>query len=101
MPPVHPGEILREEFLEHMNITPYRLAQDIGVAPIRISEIIRGMRSITADTSLRLAQYFGVSAQFWLNLQTRYDLERQRKRFGERIQQEVQEYEKTSFHATV
>jgi addiction module HigA family antidote len=73
--PIHPGEILREEFLEPMGISQYRLAKDISVPPRRINEIVHGKRSITADTALRLGRFFGMSAQFWLNLQTRYDLE--------------------------
>ena len=71
---IHPGEILRLEFLEPLEITPYRLSKDIGVAQTRISEILAEKRSITADTALRLSRYFGNSAQFWLNLQTQYDL---------------------------
>jgi addiction module HigA family antidote len=71
---IHPGEILQLEFLEPLNITPYRLSKDIGVTQTRISEIISGKRSITADTALRLSRYFGNSPQFWLNLQTQYDL---------------------------
>ena len=74
LPIVHPGEILRLEFLELLDLTPYRLSKDIGVAQTRISEILSGKRSITADTALRLSRYFGNSAQFWLNLQTQYDL---------------------------
>jgi antitoxin HigA-1 len=74
LPPIHPGEILRLEFLEPLNITPYRLSKDIGVAQTRISEILAEKRSITADTALRLSKYFGNSAQFWMNLQTQYDL---------------------------
>lgn len=74
LPNIHPGEILRLEFLEPLNITPYRLSKDIGVAQTQISEILSGKRSITADTALRLSRYFGNSAQFWLNLQTQYDL---------------------------
>ena len=74
LPNIHPGEILQLEFLEPMNITPYRLSKDIGVAQTRISEILAAKRSITADTALRLSRYFGNSAQFWLNLQTQYDL---------------------------
>jgi len=73
--PIHPGEILREEFLEPMGISQYRLAKNISVPPRRINEIVHGKRSITADTALRLGRFFGMSAQFWLNLQTRYDLE--------------------------
>jgi antitoxin HigA-1 len=74
LPNIHPGEILQVEFLEPLNITAYRLSKDIGVAQTRISEILSGKRSITADTALRLSRYFGNSAQFWLNLQTQYDL---------------------------
>ncbi|QUY44621.1 HigA family addiction module antitoxin [Acaryochloris marina] len=74
LPIIHPGEILKLEFLEPLDLTPYRLSKDIGVAQTRISEILSGKRSITADTALRLSQYFGNSAQFWLNLQTQYDL---------------------------
>jgi antitoxin HigA-1 len=74
LPNIHPGEILRLEFLEPLDITSYRLSKDIGVAQTRISEILSEKRSITADTALRLSKYFGNSAQFWLNLQTQYDL---------------------------
>jgi len=71
---IHPGEILRLEFLEPLEITPYRLSKDIGVAQTRIGEILSEKRSITADTALRLSKYFGNSAQFWMNLQSQYDL---------------------------
>ncbi len=74
LPNIHPGEILNLEFLEPLDITAYRLSKDIGVAQTRISEILAGKRSITADTALRLSRYFGNSPQFWLNLQTQYDL---------------------------
>jgi antitoxin HigA-1 len=74
LPIIHPGEILRLEFLDPLDITPYRLSKDIGVAQTRIGEILAEKRSITADTALRLAKYFGNSPQFWLNLQTQYDL---------------------------
>lgn len=74
LPNIHPGEILQLEFLEPLNITPYRLSKDIGVTQTRISEILSGKRSITADTALRLSRYFGNSPQFWLNLQTQHDL---------------------------
>jgi antitoxin HigA-1 len=74
LPNIHPGEILRLEFLEPLAITPYRLSKDIGVAQTRISEILSEKRSITADTAIRLSRYFGNSPQFWLNLQTLYDL---------------------------
>jgi antitoxin HigA-1 len=76
LPNIHPGEILRIEFLESLGITPYRLSKDINVAQTRISEILSEKRSITADTALRLSRYFGNSAQFWLNLQIQYDLRR-------------------------
>lgn len=75
MPPIHPGEILLEEFLKPLSITAYRLARDIGVTPRRIGEIIHGKRAITANSALRLRKYFGMSAQFWLHLQMKYDLE--------------------------
>ena len=75
LPPIHPGEILMDEFLEPMGISQYRLAKDISVPPRRINEIVHGKRSITADTALRLGRFFSMSPQFWLNLQMRYDLE--------------------------
>jgi len=75
LPPIHPGEILLEEFLKPMGISQYRLAKDISVSPRRINEIVHGKRAITADTALRLGRFFGMSPQFWLNLQNRYDLE--------------------------
>ena len=89
LPPIHPGEILMEEFLEPLGISQYRLAKDISVPPRRINEIVHGLRSITADTALRLARYLGTSERFWLNLQTRYDLERERDRLGRRLDREV------------
>ncbi|MBI5412557.1 HigA family addiction module antidote protein [Candidatus Peregrinibacteria bacterium] len=72
--PIHPGEILEEEFMKPLKVTQYRVAKDIGVPPIRVSEIMRGKRGITADTALRLGKYFGNSAEFWMNLQMKYDL---------------------------
>ena len=89
-PPVHPGEILLEEFLKPLEISQYRLARDISVPPRRVNEIVRGLRSITADTALRLSRYFGLTERFWLNLQTRYDLEVQKERLGERLEREVE-----------
>ncbi|MEJ2547645.1 MAG: HigA family addiction module antitoxin [Gemmatimonadota bacterium] len=89
LPPVHPGEVLLEEFLEPMEISQYRLAKDISVPPRRINEIVHGKRSITADTALRLSRYFGTSEKFWLNLQTGYDLEVERDRLGDRLEEEV------------
>lgn len=71
---IHPGEILDEEFLKPLRITQYRLARGTGVSPRRVNEIVRGTRAVTADTALRLARFFGTTAQFWMNLQTRYDL---------------------------
>src|ERR1700686_2206894 len=87
--PVHPGEILREEFLSPMGISQYRLAKETSVPPRRINEIVRGMRSISADTALRLSRYFGTSERFWLNLQARYDLEKQKDQLGDRLAAEV------------
>jgi len=89
LPPIHPGEILLEEFLKPLGLSQYRLAQDIGVSPRRINEIVHGKRAITANTALRLARYFGTTARFWLNLQNRYDLETEKDRFAERLEQEV------------
>ena len=87
--PIHPGEILEEEFLKPMGISQYRLAKNISVPPRRINEIVHGKRSITADTALRLGKFFGVSAQFWLNLQTRYDLEVTEDLLSDRLDKEV------------
>jgi addiction module HigA family antidote len=89
IPPIHPGEILLEEYLKPMGISQYRLAKDINVDPRRINEIIHGQRSITADTALRLARYFGTSERFWLNLQSRYNLELQKMELGDRLEKEV------------
>lgn len=87
--PIHPGEVLLEDFMTPLGLSQYQLAQDIGVSPIRISQIIRGRRSITVDTAMRLARYFGTSASVWLRLQVRYDLEVAEKELGERIRREV------------
>jgi len=89
LPPIHPGEVLQEEFLKPLGISQYRLARDINVAPRRINEIIHGKRAISADTALRLARYFRTSDRFWLNLQARYDLEVERDRLGSRLEREV------------
>jgi addiction module HigA family antidote len=89
LPPVHPGEILHEEFLKPLGISQYRVAKDITVPPRRINEIVHGTRAITADTALRLARYFGTTDRFWMNLQTRYDLEVARDRLGARLEHEV------------
>lgn len=89
LPPIHPGEILNEEFLQPYGLSQYRLAKEIGVPARRINEIVHGKRSITPDTALRLSRYFGLSERFWLNLQTRYDLELEKDRLAERLIQEV------------
>ena len=90
LPPIHPGEILIEEFLKPMGISQYRLAKDISVPPRRINEIAHGKRSISADTALRLGRFFGISPQFWLNLQTRFDLEVTEDLLAGRLEKEVQ-----------
>lgn len=87
--PIHPGEVLLEDFMKPLGLSRYRLAKDIGVAPIRISQIIKGQRSISVDTAMRLAQYLGTSAAIWLRLQMRYDLEAVQNELGERIKREV------------
>lgn len=89
IPPIHPGEILAEEFLKPMGITQYRLAKDINVDPRRINEIVQGKRAISADTALRLSRYFGTSERFWMNLQARYDLQVQKDQLGDRLDREV------------
>ncbi|MFN6517136.1 MAG: HigA family addiction module antitoxin [Nostoc sp. CreGUA01] len=83
LPNIHPGEILQLEFLEPLNITPYRLSKDIGIAQTTIGDILSGKLGITADTALRLSRYFGNSAQFWLNLQTQYDIRQAIEKNGE------------------
>ena len=88
-PPIHPGEILLEEFLKPMGVSQYRLAKDISVDPRRINEIVLGKRAITADTALRLSRYFGISDPFWLNLQSHYDLEVEKDRLSSRLRREV------------
>lgn len=87
--PIHPGEVLNEEFLSPLGISQYRLAKETSVPPRRINEIVHGTRAISADTALRLARYFGTSERFWLNLQARYDLEIEKDRLGKRLQREV------------
>jgi addiction module HigA family antidote len=89
MEPIHPGEILLEEYLKPLGISQYRLAKNISVPPRRINEIVHGKRAITADTALRLARFFGSSERIWLNLQVRYDLEVERDRLGNRLEREV------------
>ena len=89
LPPLHPGRILLEEFLKPLGISQRRLAKDVSVPPRRINEVVRGSRAITADTALRLARFFGTSERFWLNLQTRYDLEVEKDRLGDRLEREI------------
>ncbi len=93
--PIHPGEILLEEFLGPLKVSQYRLAKDINVPPRRINEIVHGKRAVTADTALRLARYFETSAQFWLNLQNRFDLEVEEDRLGDRLDREVVSLKRT------
>ena len=85
LPPIHPGEILRDEFLVPMKITQYRLAKTIGVDPRRVHAIVHGERSITAETALLFSRFFGSSAEFWMGLQNQYDLERERDRLADRL----------------
>ena len=88
--PIHPGEILLEEFLTPLGLSQYRLAKDISVPPRRINEIVHGKRAVTADTALRLSRFFGTSERFWLNLQTRFDLEVEKDRLGESLADQVE-----------
>jgi addiction module HigA family antidote len=94
--PIHPGEILLEEFLNPMGISQYRLAKDISVPPRRINVIVHGKRGVSADTALRLERYFGLSEGFWLRLQSRYDLEVEKDRLDERLEKEVRIYSPAS-----
>ncbi len=96
IPPIHPGEILLKEFLEPLEISQYRVAKDISVPPRRINEIVHGRRGITADTALRLARYFGTTERFWLNLQTRHDLEVEKDRLKGRLEREVSQLRRVS-----
>ena len=89
IPPVHPGEILMEEFLRPLGVSQYRLAKDISVPPRRINEIVHGKRAISADTALRLSRYFNLSERFWLNLQARYDLEIEKDKLDDKMEAEV------------
>ena len=89
LPPVHPGEVLLEDFMKPLGLSQYRVAKDTGVSPLRISQIVHGKRAVTADTALRLARYFGTSPTVWLRLQVRYDLEVVEAKMAERIAREV------------
>lgn len=100
LPPVHPGEVLSEDFMKPLSLSQYRVAKDMGVPALRISQIVNGKRSVTADTAMRLARYFGTSPDVWLRLQARYDLEVAQIKYGDRIEQEVKVLDKgqhTSF----
>lgn len=96
IPAIHPGEILIEDFLKPMEISQYRIAKDINVPARRINEIVHGKRAISADTALRLAKYFGNSAQFWMNLQSHYDLEIQNEAIGEEIKSSIKPIKKAA-----
>jgi addiction module HigA family antidote len=90
--PVHPGEVLLEEFLQPMGLSQYRLAKEIHVPARRINEIVHGTRGVSADTALRLARFFGTSERFWMNLQTQFDLDIEYDRYGEQIEREIVPY---------
>jgi addiction module HigA family antidote len=92
LPPIHPGEILLEEFIKPMGLSQYRLAKNINVSPRRINEIVHGKRNVSADTALRLSRHFGLSERFWMNLQSRYDLEMEKDKLAGRLEKEVQVY---------
>jgi len=87
--PIHPGEILLEEFLKPLGNSQYRLAHEISVPPRRINEIVHGKRAVSPDTALRLSRYFGLSEQFWINLQSRFDLESEKDKLAGRLESEV------------
>lgn len=89
LPPIHPGEVLLEDFMKPLGLSQYRVAKDMGVPPLRISQIVNGKRAITADTAMRLGRYFGTSAEVWLRLQARYDLEVAQAKLAKRIEKEV------------
>lgn len=89
IPPVHPGEVLLEDFLKPLGISQYRLAKEMNVYPRKINEIVHGKRAITADTALRLSRFFGTTAELWMNLQTLYDLEKTRDEIEADIEQEI------------
>lgn len=89
LPPVHPGEVLLEDFMKPLGLSQYRLAQELNVPAMRISQIVHGKRAVTADTALRLARYFGTSADVWMRLQARYDLEIAEAELAERVEREV------------
>lgn len=89
LPNIHPGEVLLEDFLKPMGLSQYRLAKETSIGQMRISEIVRGKRAVTADTALRLAKFFGTSVKFWMGLQADYDVEEAQRKLGSRLEQEV------------
>jgi addiction module HigA family antidote len=96
--PIHPGEVLLEDFMKPLGLSQYRLAHDIGVTPIRISQIVNGQRAVTVDTAMRLARYFSTSAAVWLRLQVRYELEVAETELGPRINREVKVLHQPAVH---
>ncbi len=100
IPPVHPGEVLLEDFLKPLSISQYRLAKEMKVYPRKINEIVLGKRGITADTALRLSRYFGTSAELWMNLQALYDLEKTRDEIEEQVTKEISPLVQEGFNAT-
>ncbi len=96
--PVHPGEVLLEDFMKPLGLSQYRVAADIGVSPIRINQVVHGKRAITADTALRLARYFGTTPGIWLRLQARYDLEVTQERLAAQIEKEVKPIRRSLEH---
>ena len=96
--PIHPGEVLLEDFMKPLGLSQYRLAHDIGVTPIRISQIVNGQRAVTVDTAMRLARYFSTSAAVWLRLQVRYELEVAETELGDRIKREVKVLHQPAVH---
>ena len=101
LPPVHPGEVLAKDFMKPLGLSQYRVAKDIGVPALRISQIVNRKRSITADTAMRLARYFGTSPDVWLRLQARYDLEVAQIEYGDRIEQEVKVLDQQQYSSFV
>jgi antitoxin HigA-1 len=101
LPPVHPGEVLLEDFMKPLGLSQYRVAKDIGVPALRINQIVHGKRAITVDTAMRLARYFGTSANVWLRLQARYDLEIAEEKLGYRINQEVKVLDRSQFPTAI
>ncbi len=97
LPPVHPGEVLAEDFMKPLGLSQYRVAKDIGVPALRISQIVNGKRSVTADTAMRLARYFSTSPDVWLRLQARYDLEIAQIEYGDRIEREVKVLDRSQY----